>query len=486
MGTTIMGSNFRGPELNAGLWCALLEAVEQETKHSFPAHFEDGLQQDGMQQSEARSYGSWPGSDDEEDGDTLAILARLKATKRKREHTARVNVPGGPCMHCGVTESPQWRRPIDKEQVLCNACGIYYGRHRSLPWGKIKPSVPSIAPAPQPPVPRAPMLLSSQPAPHEILLQPLRAVRTRSPTTLKGRSPTSSESHNEAHARQEDEPGPSTTVHNPTKRTRTGLAPAAPATPAAVPGDALNVSQPLVSMSPLRRSPLATPSSPTDSSLSSQGHHNTFCGLDALAAATLNVVMKPEDGGEQLPTSRSQRLRRRAASAGPATHASSLPQLADGAPPLAALPDSMLGATSGLPTATSQMPLLLPVMRCQRSVHYRIHANVLLQHPAVVSSSVSAALPEPEPDVAPALVTPAVSAEPIAHPSIAEDETMIAGVSVTPLAQAPQSPVVGIASTVAPVLVASTSAATQPLQDGMILLQTLTCRGPRSRWRSSS
>lgn len=42
-------------------------------------------------------------------------------------------VLGGPCAHCGATESPQWRRPLTKKVVLCNACGIYYSRHHSLP-----------------------------------------------------------------------------------------------------------------------------------------------------------------------------------------------------------------------------------------------------------------------------------------------------------------------------------------------------------------
>lgn len=42
-------------------------------------------------------------------------------------------VPGGPCAHCGVTTSPQWRRPPPKKVVFCNACGIYLKRHKTLP-----------------------------------------------------------------------------------------------------------------------------------------------------------------------------------------------------------------------------------------------------------------------------------------------------------------------------------------------------------------
>ncbi len=44
-----------------------------------------------------------------------------------------MGIPGGPCAHCGATESPQWRRPLTKKVVLCNACGIYFSRHHSLP-----------------------------------------------------------------------------------------------------------------------------------------------------------------------------------------------------------------------------------------------------------------------------------------------------------------------------------------------------------------
>lgn len=35
--------------------------------------------------------------------------------------------------NCGIAESPQWRRPSGKKIVLCNACGIYYSRHHTLP-----------------------------------------------------------------------------------------------------------------------------------------------------------------------------------------------------------------------------------------------------------------------------------------------------------------------------------------------------------------
>ncbi|KAG2497942.1 hypothetical protein HYH03_004204 [Edaphochlamys debaryana] len=59
---------------------------------------------------------------------------------RKRKCVGpKVGVPGGPCAHCGTTESPQWRRPLTKKIILCNACGIYFSRHHALPKRKKVP-----------------------------------------------------------------------------------------------------------------------------------------------------------------------------------------------------------------------------------------------------------------------------------------------------------------------------------------------------------
>jgi len=46
--------------------------------------------------------------------------------------------PGGPCDHCGASESPQWRRGPNHKPVLCNACGTRYRRTNQL-----GPPVPS-------------------------------------------------------------------------------------------------------------------------------------------------------------------------------------------------------------------------------------------------------------------------------------------------------------------------------------------------------
>ncbi|KAL6758124.1 hypothetical protein V8C86DRAFT_2604082 [Haematococcus lacustris] len=51
----------------------------------------------------------------------------------RRKGGRRTSFLGGPCAHCGEADSPQWRRPANRNMVLCNACGIYYSRHNMLP-----------------------------------------------------------------------------------------------------------------------------------------------------------------------------------------------------------------------------------------------------------------------------------------------------------------------------------------------------------------
>jgi hypothetical protein len=46
----------------------------------------------------------------------------------------------GPCTHCGVEESPQWRKGPSGKPVLCNACGTRYRRTHQL-----GPPIPSSA-----------------------------------------------------------------------------------------------------------------------------------------------------------------------------------------------------------------------------------------------------------------------------------------------------------------------------------------------------
>jgi hypothetical protein len=55
-------------------------------------------------------------------------------------------LPGGPCVCCGARLSPQWRKPVlqDEVKVLCNACGIYFTRHKTLPFGRRGVSVQAV------------------------------------------------------------------------------------------------------------------------------------------------------------------------------------------------------------------------------------------------------------------------------------------------------------------------------------------------------
>ncbi|GAB4816360.1 hypothetical protein N2152v2_003406 [Parachlorella kessleri] len=61
---------------------------------------------------------------------------------QKVEHKAEAVCPeayfkellskGPVCRHCGVTESPQWRRGPPNKPILCNACGTRYRRTGQL------------------------------------------------------------------------------------------------------------------------------------------------------------------------------------------------------------------------------------------------------------------------------------------------------------------------------------------------------------------
>jgi len=46
----------------------------------------------------------------------------------------------GPCSHCCKTSSPQWRRGPAAHPVLCNACGLRYGRTGSLDTTPARPT----------------------------------------------------------------------------------------------------------------------------------------------------------------------------------------------------------------------------------------------------------------------------------------------------------------------------------------------------------
>jgi hypothetical protein len=39
----------------------------------------------------------------------------------------------GPCSHCGTQSSSQWRSGPPEKPCLCNACGLFWSKRRSLP-----------------------------------------------------------------------------------------------------------------------------------------------------------------------------------------------------------------------------------------------------------------------------------------------------------------------------------------------------------------
>lgn len=61
----------------------------------------------------------------------LSSAKEKKRGKRVRLITERSDCRG-PCNHCGITESPQWRKGPTKKPMLCNACGTRYLRYKSL------------------------------------------------------------------------------------------------------------------------------------------------------------------------------------------------------------------------------------------------------------------------------------------------------------------------------------------------------------------
>eukprot|EP00879_Flechtneria_rotunda_P009477 GHRR01009920.1.p1 GENE.GHRR01009920.1~~GHRR01009920.1.p1 ORF type:complete len:706 (+),score=318.40 GHRR01009920.1:678-2795(+) len=67
------------------------------------------------------------------DGEALAAEAAAAAPAAGKQGPRIFHHKGGgPCDHCGVVESPQWRRGPPAKPILCNACGTRYRRTHNL------------------------------------------------------------------------------------------------------------------------------------------------------------------------------------------------------------------------------------------------------------------------------------------------------------------------------------------------------------------
>ncbi|PNH12452.1 hypothetical protein TSOC_000606 [Tetrabaena socialis] len=112
------------------------------TEAQHPNHHQLRQQASSSHDSLLADTGEASGLDAEDDQEEECLQGLVDDdgfTPRRRHSSPRVGIPGGPCAHCGAKESPQWRRPLAKKVVLCNACGIYFSRHHSLPRRKKVP-----------------------------------------------------------------------------------------------------------------------------------------------------------------------------------------------------------------------------------------------------------------------------------------------------------------------------------------------------------
>ena len=69
---------------------------------------------------------------DEEAAHPAARSPAAGSSSPSRRGAASQYKPGGPCDHCGVCESPQWRRGPPEKPQLCNACGTRFRRTNNL------------------------------------------------------------------------------------------------------------------------------------------------------------------------------------------------------------------------------------------------------------------------------------------------------------------------------------------------------------------
>jgi hypothetical protein len=65
------------------------------------------------------------------------LFAQQQQQQQQQQHVVHLRrLPGslrGPCAHCGTQASSQWRSGPPDKPCLCNACGLFWSKRRSLP-----------------------------------------------------------------------------------------------------------------------------------------------------------------------------------------------------------------------------------------------------------------------------------------------------------------------------------------------------------------
>ncbi|KAF5834184.1 hypothetical protein DUNSADRAFT_9259 [Dunaliella salina] len=118
-----MECSMEGPSRTHALLETVRKLLEMQHEEEEIPTVKGGLCEESTFAQESLCSGATP---------TAEELIVAVPTNKKRS-VQRQGVPGGPCANCGTKDSPQWRRPSTKKIVLCNACGIYFSRHNTLP-----------------------------------------------------------------------------------------------------------------------------------------------------------------------------------------------------------------------------------------------------------------------------------------------------------------------------------------------------------------